>query len=334
LNLNFEVASRHSVSFDLQLKMLADEAIQALESIRNEIDPRLSIPTRISRIAMQLHGSDPGLLRFIRPAYHILNQLPLSQRYIYKTMGVVRKHWSDTGLRDHKDRADILKAISLPREFWKQQMDIADAKVEDQLDNPILIDAQQIKNAWLQCSTSTHRFVRMIAVMLSTGSRVCEVLNHVQPQTVFERMEDCDDHVMITGVLKQNHFNLNFVRDEKEQMVFRRPMLFGDIDWLLDSLLFIRQNGCYSHTHINRSINDQTRDLFVNYPLVISNPHQRNITSHIFRKIYAQMAYKCFGSPLLPENVYVKRLFGHEKGGLPTYLSVRIVYPENFEFAV
>lgn len=302
--------------------MNAQDGINALNALVHEAAVDLSACVQISS---HIRGDDSKLLDYVIHLQRVLSSIEADAVYKHNRFSCVRKLWVETGLRDNPLFKQIRNVIGMPSSFWKERMDESDAKVERALDFPVMIDSVQVDRCWKEyLSVSKSVFVRCLAIMLSTGSRVSEVMPHTDETCQF--LEGLDQRsVKVVGVLKRNHFHLTHDVIEEEPIVLHRPILFGNYGWLRESIELVRERR-FSHTHINRSINNEVKALFEMYPLVIQNPLDVRITSHMLRKIYCQLVYKYYGPRHLAENIFIKRLFGHAKGGLPTYQSIRIVY--------
>jgi hypothetical protein len=157
---------------------------------------------------------------------------------------------------------------------------------------------------------------KIIYVQLNTGSRFIEVLD----KTATEYKVDPTDprNIIIDGTAKSIL---------KKRIT--RPLLIGDATDIIKIVNDIRLAIAVSTRGMNRQsmtakFNSKINDRIVSITWI---PDTFS-SSHILRKIYANMAYDLFSPKSVDRTVYVGDILGHDQGSFETsmsYTNVRIV---------
>lgn len=158
--------------------------------------------------------------------------------------------------------------------------------------------------------SSNEPIERIIAVMISVGSRLIEVLQ----VSTFQENKD-DNEIIIKGIAKDPN------KKNYENKIIHRPIIHIKSKQVIDSVKFIRDtidttgdrkkiSGRY-----NSSVNRKLKQLL---------PRHKDITSHKLRYIASNLAYLLYGEGGT-ENTFVQTYFGHESGETSkTYQSINV----------
>lgn len=152
---------------------------------------------------------------------------------------------------------------------------------------------------------SDNPIEKLIAVLLTTGSRQIEVLKISKYEEVKEVKDDDDiEYIKITGIAKDK------AKQGFENKVIFRPLFGVTAKQIIDSVKFIRQNLVIPNDNraitskFNNRINKKVKKYFEGYDY---------ITAHKLRYIAPQMAYLLYGKGSV-ENVFVQSYLGHQDG--------------------
>jgi hypothetical protein len=160
-----------------------------------------------------------------------------------------------------------------------------------------------------------------IAAQLSSGSRINEILTMAS----YKPLKDRDNYVEQIGISKQNH-----KEESKQRKHIIKPILHYSVSEFLDMIDKIREQqkipikkikeGSLTHDAYSRSqngkINARIKKMF----------NDKNMTSHMLRKIYGNMSYNIFGNKNKTSLIsHLSDVLGHQEKSLNVAMAYNTV---------
>ncbi len=270
-------------------------------------------------------GSLGGLLTMIEDEKKSNNQKKVKAqlreiaRFIINNANTVAtKSSSNTRMRNHYTKYDFVDRHYIDKYYYlndeesKEKKDKATKSKSDKLENPIRISKDEILDLINYFRSSSNVKDKILMLIMTTGRRLVDVLK-VTPIPKEDKKNK--DNIIITKISKNEN--------NKHQVVpFSCPLLIISHEEMVQSWEFVRDSVGDDIKLDNKKLTNLwngkvNRSLKKSLPTRMKQNKQgteQSFTSHLLRKIYANLAFKLIGSGKKVQHVFLTKVLGHKAG--------------------
>lgn len=186
---------------------------------------------------------------------------------------------------------------------------------------------QHILDVIDEAAASDHPILQIIAVLLTTGSRLIECIK----VTSYELPRDEPGYMIkLSGIAKDRATSKGTTPKSIVKPVIRiAPRKVIELVQNIRATFNLSLvSNAQATAKVDRSVNKMLGDLFSEVDAKL--PETKRTTAHKLRFIYAQIAYHLYGKPAnIPENEFVREVLGHDSGEVSlTYQQILVDFGE------
>lgn len=318
----------------VQMPMTTATIVHLIETVMTATPPRLSVTSELIHLLSQIRGDDILLIEACRAAKKRFDSMPdIDPYYLNKRLIKARHQWRETGGLNNPHIREILPLMQNSLTVNREMNHAYKERVNTNMASPVVINGNQMALLWQVAAHSDIKYQKVFALMLSTGSRLCEIIGADSGLATFAAVEGQPTYVHISDIAKQTNKRRRFRtygdNSVKPAIAVTRPMLFGDYEWFSKTLSEVRLNCSKNGSNTSQGINHECRRLLPQ--AIIANPLNQSITGNFLRKIYIMMVWQLL-YPKEPEHVVARRILGHQSDeNILTYHTIRVEFPDDTE---